>query len=132
MPHPDEAAVLLNYDRRQRKPSLIAFSGAVLAAIAVAFGAYASHGVADAHAQANLQTASLYAFGHGIALAALAAGTTRTLGRIALYLLLVGTVLFSGSLALNALAQLGSKLAPIGGISLMLGWVLWALDALRR
>ena len=123
---------MLNYDRRQRKPSLIAFSGAVLAAIAVAFGAYASHGVEDAHAQANLQTASLYAFGHGIALAALAAGTTRTLGRIALYLLLVGTVLFSGSLALNALAQLGSKLAPIGGISLMLGWVLWALDALRR
>ena len=132
MPLPDEAAVLLNYDRRQRKPSLIAFSGAVLAAIAVGLGAYASHGVADANAQANLQTASLYAFGHGIALAALAAGTTRTLGRFALYLLLVGTLLFSGSLALNALAQLGSKLAPIGGISLMLGWVLWALDALRR
>ena len=132
MPLPDEAAVLLNYDRRQRKPSFIAFSGAVLASVAVALGAYATHGVADAHAQSNLQTASLYAFGHGIALAALAAGTTRTLGRVALYLLLLGTLLFSGSLALNALAQLGSKLAPIGGISLMLGWVLWALDALRR
>ena len=123
---------MLNYDRRQRKPSLIAFSGALLAAIAVALGAYASHGVADAHAQANLQTASLYAFGHGIALAALAAGTTRSLGRFALYLLLVGTLLFSGSLVFNALAQVSSKLAPIGGISLMLGWVLWALDALRR
>ena len=132
MPLPHEAAVLLNYDRRQRKPSLIAFSGALLAAIAVALGAYASHGVADALAQANLLTASLYAFGHGIALAALAAGTTRTLGRLALYVLLVGTLLFSGSLALNALAQMTSKLAPIGGISLMLGWVLWALDALRR
>ena len=132
MPLPDEVAVLLNYDRRQRKPSFLAFSGALLAAIAVALGAYASHGVADMQAQGNLQTASLYAFGHGIALAALAAGTTRSLGRLALYLLLVGTLLFSGSLALNALAQLGSKLAPIGGISLILGWVLWALDALRR
>ena len=132
MPLPDEAAVLLNYDRRQRKPSLLAFSGALLAAISVALGAYASHGVADAHAQANLQTASLYAFGHGIALAALAAGTTRSLGRFALYLLLVGTLLFSGSLAFNALAQVSSKLAPIGGISLIAGWVLWALDALRR
>jgi uncharacterized membrane protein YgdD (TMEM256/DUF423 family) len=132
MPLLDEAAALLNYDRRQRKPSLLAFCGALLAAIAVALGAYASHGVADAHAQGNLQTASLYAFGHGIALAALAAGTTRSLGRFALCLLLMGTLLFSGSLVLSALAGFSSKLAPVGGISLMLGWVLWALDALRR
>lgn len=122
----------MNYDRRQRKPSFLAFSGGLLAAVAVALGAYASHGVADAQAQANLQTASLYAFGHGIALAALAAGTTRTLGRVALYLLLLGTLLFAGSLALSAMAGLSGKLAPFGGISLMLGWVLWALDALRR
>lgn len=122
----------MNYDRRQRKPSFLAFSGGLLAAVAVALGAYASHGVADAQAQANLQTASLYAFGHGIALAALAAGTTRTLGRVALYLLLLGTLLFAGSLALSAMAGLSGKLAPFGGISLILGWVLWALDALRR
>ena len=123
---------MLNYDRRQRKPSLIAFSGALLAALSVAAGAYASHGVSDAHAQASLQLAALYAFGHGIALAALAAGTSRSLGRAGLYLLLLGTLLFSGSLALGALAQLSTKLAPIGGISLMLGWVVWALDSIRR
>lgn len=122
----------MNYDRRQRKPSLLAFCGALLAAIAVGLGAYAAHGVADAHAQANLQTAALYAFGHGIALAALAAGTTRLLGRVALYLLLLGTLLFAGSLVASALAQLSSRLAPVGGIGMMLGWVLWALDALRR
>ena len=123
---------MLNYDRRQRKPSLLAFSGAVLAALAVALGAYASHGATDAQAQANLQTASLYAFGHGIALAALAAGTARSLGKAGLYLLLIGTLLFSGSLALGALAQLSTKLAPMGGICLILGWLLWALDSIRR
>ena len=123
---------MLNYDRRQRKPSLLAFSGALLAASAVGLGAYAAHGVADAHAQSNLQTAALYAFGHGIALAALAAGTTRTLGRVALYVLLLGSLLFCGSLMLNATVGVSSRLAPVGGISMMFGWVLWALDALRR
>lgn len=123
---------MLHYDRRQRKPSLLAFAGALFAAFGVALGAYAAHGVADAHAQSNLQTASLYAFGHGIALAALAAGTSRSLGRAGLYLLLMGTLLFSGSLALAALAQISTRLAPVGGIGLMLGWLLWALDALRR
>lgn len=123
---------MLNYDRRQRKPSLLAFSGALFAAAAVALGAYAAHGVADAHAQSSLQTAALYAFGHGIALAALAAGTVRSLGKAGLYLLLLGTVLFSGSLALAVLAQFATKLAPIGGISLIVGWLLWALDAMRR
>jgi uncharacterized membrane protein YgdD (TMEM256/DUF423 family) len=132
MPLADEAAALFNYDRRQRKPSLIAFSGAMLAALAVALGAYASHGVADAHAQANLQTASLYAFGHGIALAALSAGTARSLGRAGLYLLLLGTLLFSGSLVLGALAQISVKLAPVGGIALILGWLVWGLDSIRR
>jgi len=132
MPLLDEAAVLLNYDRRQRKPSLLAFAGALLAAFAVALSAYAAHGMTDAHAQSSLQTAAIYAFGHGVALAALAAGTTRSLGRAGLFLLLLGTLLFSGSLVLNVLAQAGSKLAPAGGISLLLGWAIWALDATRR
>lgn len=123
---------MISYDRRQRKPSLLAFCGALLAATSVALGAYSAHGVADAHAQSSLQTAGLYAFGHGIALAALAAGTTRLLGRIGLYLLLLGTLLFSGSLVLAVLAQVTTRLAPAGGIGLILGWLLWALDAARR
>lgn len=132
MPLQGKAAVLLNYDRRQRKTSLLAVSGAVIAAATVALGAYASHGVADPQAQSSLHTAAIYGFGHGIALAALAAGTTRTIGRAGMALLLLGTLLFSGSLALNVMAGFGTKLAPIGGMALMLGWLLWALDAIRR
>jgi len=122
----------MNYDRRQRKPSFLALSGGLLAAAAVGLAAYASHGVADAQAQSHLQSAALFAFGHGVALAALAAGTARRMGKTALCLLLLGTLLFSGSLVAGALGGLSTRLAPAGGISLMLGWVLWALDAVRR
>lgn len=122
----------MNYDRRQRKPSLLALSGGLLAGAAVGLSAYASHGVGDVQAQSHLQTAALFAFGHGLALAALAAGTARRMGKAALCLLLLGTLLFSGSLVAGALGGLSTRLAPAGGIGLMLGWLLWALDAVRR
>lgn len=121
----------MNYDRRQRKPSFLALAGALLAAASVGLSAYASHG-ADAQAQSHLQTAALFAFGHGLALAALTAGTVRRLGKGALFLLFLGTLLFSGSLVAGALGGVSTRLAPAGGITLMLGWVLWAVDAVRR
>lgn len=120
----------MNYDRRQRKPSFLALSGGLLAAVAVGLSAYASHGIAQA--QSHVQTAALFAFGHGLALAALAPSTTRRMGTAALCLLLLGTLLFAGSLVAGALWGLPTRLAPAGGISLMLGWVLWAVDAIRR
>lgn len=48
--------------------------------------------------QSRLQVASLYAFGHGAVLTVLGATETRALGRAGLYLLLLGTLLFAGSL----------------------------------
>jgi uncharacterized membrane protein YgdD (TMEM256/DUF423 family) len=123
---------MLSYDRRQRKPSLLALCGGLIAAAAVGLGAYAAHGVADAQAQSNLQSAAVFGFGHGVALAALSAGTSRSLGRAGLYLLLFGTLLFSGSLVLGVIAGMSTRFAPFGGLGLMLGWVLWALDAIRR
>lgn len=122
----------MNYDRRQRKPSFLALSGGLLAAAAVGLSAYASHGVGDGPAQSNLQTAALFGFGHGLALAALGAGTTRRMGKAALSLLLLGTLLFAGSLVAGAIVGTSTRLAPAGGIMLMLGWVLWAVDAIRR
>lgn len=124
--------MLLNYDRRQRKPSLLAFAGGLIAAAAVALGAYAAHGAANAQDQSNLQSAAIFGFGHGVALAALSPGTSRSLGRAGLYLLLAGTLLFSGSLFLGVVAGAPTRLAPFGGMGLMLGWLLWALDAVRR
>ncbi|PZP62364.1 MULTISPECIES: DUF423 domain-containing protein [Pseudoxanthomonas] len=117
---------------RSPVPSPLAAIGAVLCALAIGLAAYAAHGVADARAQAALQSACLYGFGHGIALTALAPRARRALGRWALRLLLVGTLLFSGSIAAHHLAGISSGLAPAGGVAMMLAWLLWAVDVLRR
>ncbi len=103
-----------------------------MAAASIGLSAYAAHGVADPIDQSHLQMASLFAFGHGIALAALGPGTTRRLGSTALYVLLLGTLLFAGSLGLSTQGMVSTSLAPVGGIALMLGWVTWAVDAIRR
>ena len=119
-------------DRRARRPSLMACLGALLAGTAIGLSAYASHGVSDALAQQHLNMAALYAFAHGAVLAALAPRAQGALGRLAMGLLLLGTLLFAGSLAGHALWHWPTRLAPYGGMALMLGWALLAINALRR
>ena len=97
----DQLAEFKDWWQRNGKPLL---TGGLLAAVAVGLSAYASHGVATAQAQSHVQMAALFAFGHGLALAALAPGTTRRLGTAALCLLLLGTLLFAGSLVGGASA----------------------------
>lgn len=123
---------MLNLERRARKPSLLACFGGLLAATAVGLSAYASHGIADPLAQSHVTTAALYAFGHGVALAVLGPTQQNSLGKLALYMLLIGTLLFSGSLVAGALWKLSTQLAPVGGTALMLGWLAYGLNALRR
>ena len=110
----------------------LAAAGAVLAALAIAASAYASHGIADGDARGNLQTASLYAFAHGAVLVALAQAPARRLRGLALGGLLLGTLLFAGSLAAGALLGWPTRLAPFGGTLLMASWLLLAVDAVRR
>lgn len=109
----------------------LAAAGALCAGGAVAAAAYASHGVGG-DAQSRLMLAAMFAFGHGLALAALGRQALRRTGIIALALLLVGVLLFSGSLAGAALAGWPTRAAPWGGMLMMLGWLLLAADSLRR
>ena len=109
----------------------LAANGALYAAAAVALSAYASHAV-QGHAQARLQTAAIFAFGHGLALALLAPTTRHRLGRCALLALSLGVLLFCGSLVSSVLAQWPTTLAPLGGMLLIGGWLLLAIDLLRR
>lgn len=106
-------------------------SGAVLAAASVALAAYASHAAGDA-VRANLMTAAAFAFGHGLALAALARGALSRSAVLALGLLWLGSLLFCGSLAGKALLGTPSTLAPAGGICLILGWLLFAVATVRE
>ncbi len=105
--------------------------GALLAGLAVALSAYASHAV-DGSARANLLTAAAFAFGHGVALIALAGTAARRIGAIATALLLAGVLMFSGALVAKSLFGASSAIAPYGGSLLMLGWLLHAIDAWRR
>jgi uncharacterized membrane protein YgdD (TMEM256/DUF423 family) len=116
-----------------RSQRLLAFFGGLLAALAVALAAYAAHGVdMDSPAQSRLQIAVVFAFGHGIALAALAPAASHRTARVALLALSAGALLFCGSLVAHVLAHWPTSLAPLGGLLLIGGWLLWAADALRR
>jgi uncharacterized membrane protein YgdD (TMEM256/DUF423 family) len=112
-------------------PRWFAFAGAILAAASVALSAYASH-VASGAGQASLQAAAAMAFGHGIALAALAHLARRRLASIALAAMLLGTLLFSGGLVVAHFAGVAAHTAPFGGSLLIAAWLAWSLDALRR
>lgn len=115
----------------RRSQRILAAAGGVLAAAGVGLSAYAAHG-AEGVARANLQSAALFALAHGIALAALSPHTRRRIGTLALAMLLLGVLLFSGSLAAAHFLGAPTGLAPMGGSMIMLGWLLYAIDALRR
>jgi uncharacterized membrane protein YgdD (TMEM256/DUF423 family) len=109
---------------------LLGASGALLLAAAVALAAYAAHGV-DGEAQARLNSAAGFAFGHGLALAALAPQARSPLALLVLATLLLGTLLFCGGVVALTLFGVSLGVAPFGGTLLIAGWLGWALVALR-
>lgn len=114
-----------------RQQAWLAAAGALYAGVAVALSAYAAH-AGDAGMQPRLQLAALFFFGHGVALAALAPLAQSRMGRMALWLLLVGTLLFSVSLVARALLGWPPRLAPAGGMVLIAAWLAFAIDRLRN
>lgn len=108
----------------------LAFAGAVLAAAAVALSAYAAHAATGA-GQGGLQVAAAMAFGHGVALAALARMPQRRVALLALVALLLGTLLFSGGVFIAYATGLHARTAPVGGTLLIAAWLAYAIDALR-
>jgi uncharacterized membrane protein YgdD (TMEM256/DUF423 family) len=106
-------------------------AGAFFAAAGVALSAYAAHGAA-ASVRADLQSAAMFVLLHGVALAALSRQTIHRLGIVALWMLAVGVLLFSGSLAAAHVFATPTTFAPMGGMLMITGWLLYAVDALRR
>ena len=115
-------------------------AGAMLMLLAVILGAFGAHALKAQLAPARLasyQTGVLYHQLHAIALVLVgivACVTARTpwLGRAAV-LFGVGIVLFAGSIyamTFGAPRVLG-MVAPLGGVSFMLGWAAFALHAGR-
>ena len=112
---------------------LVVRLAALSAFLAVAFGAFAAHGVEDARAVELLHTGSLYQMTHALAvfgwLAVRKMGGKAGVTTPALFL--IGAVLFSGSLyamAFGAPRVLG-MITPLGGLCFLAGWLLLAWRA---
>ena len=114
---------------------------AALMALAVAMGAFGAHGLRDrldAYSMAVYEKAVFYHFVHalGILLVALLARTNAITPsgqtRVA-WLLLIGIIVFSGSL--YALAVTGIRIwgaiTPIGGLAFIIGWLVLVYEAFR-
>lgn len=111
----------------RRSGRWLAAFGAVLAGAGVALSAYAAH----ADGGTRLQPAALMSLVHGVALAALAGRSDGRVARMALLALLMGVLLFSGSLVGAHLAAWSTRLAPAGGLLMIGGWLLYAIAVLR-
>jgi uncharacterized membrane protein YgdD (TMEM256/DUF423 family) len=113
--------------------------GAVLAALAVAAGAFGAHALAARLTPERLntwETAARYHMYHALALllvGALAARWPAPLLAAAGWLFVAGIVLFGGTvyaLALGAPRWLGA-ITPVGGLAFIIGWIVVAVAIAR-
>lgn len=110
-------------------------TGALWGLVGVGLGAFGAHGlkaVASEQGLAWWETAARYQLFHALALVLLGIlQQQRPVGAAAGWSFLLGSALFSGTLyamAVGAPRWLGA-ITPIGGLGMMLGWLLLALDA---
>ena len=109
--------------------------GAILGALGVLLGACGAHGlekIASPEGLDRWDTAAQYQLIHALALLGVAAppGRPQWAGR----LFVVGVLLFSGSLylyVLTGVSRLG-MITPLGGLSLIAGWIALARAPLSR
>jgi uncharacterized membrane protein YgdD (TMEM256/DUF423 family) len=101
--------------------------GAVLALLAVAFGAFGAHALREIVTPERLQTFETgvrYQMYHALALLVMSVLPLKHYW--AAWLLLIGTLIFSGSLYLLVLTGIGvfGAITPLGGVLQIIGWVL--------
>jgi uncharacterized membrane protein YgdD (TMEM256/DUF423 family) len=131
------------------RPKHLIFTGAVLAAAAVALGAYGAHGLEkylaacaadsrdiDAHLE-RWNSAVLYHLVHAVAIVLLGVAARNwksPLVFVAGVLFLTGVALFSGCLYLFVMADVRAlvHLVPLGGAAFIAGWVALAVAAARQ
>lgn len=125
----------------QAKTTLL--SAAVAGFSAVALGAFGAHGLKQVLSDKMLtvwQTAVQYHLVHSVVLLALAvallllpSGVSKTWLQRSATLMVIGLLLFSGSLyamTLTGIRPLG-MITPLGGVSWLIGWGLMAVAALK-
>ena len=99
-----------------------------------AFGAHALEGALRPERLATFETAVRYQLLHALAAAVAALAAERApASRHAATLLLVGSAVFSGSLYALVASDLGlfGAIAPVGGATMIAGWLVLAVAAWR-
>ena len=109
--------------------------GAVLGFLAVALGAFGAHALEDLLVkndyQAVWETGVQYQMFHAVAILVIGVlmsknviGNVKSL-RVAVTAMLIGTILFSGSLYVMAVTKITvlGAITPIGGVAFLIGWV---------
>lgn len=123
-----------------RQAKLFLTIGAIAMLWAVALGAFAAHALKSQIAPDLLtvyHTGVEYHFYHALGLLAVGLAVQRLPDsnwlRASGWLMLVGILIFSGSLYLLALTGVRAfgAVTPIGGVAFMLAWVLFAVAAVK-
>lgn len=114
-------------------PSPWMIVAAVLGLSAVALGAIAAHVITDSQAVSAIEKAALYQLIHAVVLL-FASQFHGRLAQLSRWLLLIGIVLFCGSIELKYLFDVSKAtvVAPSGGICLMLGWLVLGAAGIRQ
>lgn len=114
--------------------------GAINAFLAVALGAFGAHGLADKLEPKYLEiwkTGVTYQMFHatGILIAGILLGkvASSSLFSWSGWLMLIGIVLFSGSLYVLSITKIGilGAITPLGGVSFLAAWVLMIIGAVK-
>jgi uncharacterized membrane protein YgdD (TMEM256/DUF423 family) len=116
----------------------IATAGFLLA-LSVALGAFGAHALEDILTPERLQTWETAVFYQtwnalGLVLIVLVSKSFSVNITIAYNLLLLGIFIFSGSLYILCLSNIGwfGAITPIGGVSLIAGWIVFAYKTVRE
>ena len=118
-------------------PSRFLFFASIAGFCGVAMGAFGAHGlkaVLSEHSLAIYKTAVNYQMWHALLLALVAMLPAHKYLYRAAWCLLAGIVLFSGSLYLLAIFNIGwlGMITPFGGLALLAGWALLASYAYQQ
>lgn len=115
-------------------------AGAVMAALAVALGAFGAHGLKNLLQQhgrtANFETAAQYQMYHALALVLLGLLMVHFPSRQLVWAgwsFIVGIIFFSGSLYILSLTNVTKwgAVTPIGGVAFLAGWILLLIGIWR-
>lgn len=118
--------------------NIFVFLGAINACISVALGAFGAHGLKGIMDQKYLdiwETGVRYEMYHALGLIAIGilSGTLKSSALLSWsgWLMLIGIVLFSGSLYVLSLTKISvlGAITPIGGVAFLASWILLCIAA---